>query len=242
MNDVKKAVRKVLLRYQRERGTAVAIEVAKNSLKQYIETPDSVDGKSFHTDFNGEVCETVLEMLIDDYKKKHPQAHGWMFNRSLILSDPTKPRDNQFLTEIDLLLMTPQCFYVFECKSYSGDKTLYGDGKLIREKGNSCDVYKQNRMHLEVVQKWLDRLSNRPRYQMVMFDFSNGELHDDRSSVAKAVMPCVNELSFNSLFSGNLDAVWDVDVIKEVHRLFSSETDALRAKHLAYVKSLHASR
>lgn len=238
MSDVKHAVRRVLIRYRQRYGLEAAVRIGKSSLKQYIDAPGSLDGRTFHTDFNGEVCETVLEMLIDDYMRSHSGARDWKMNRNVVLSDPTKPRGNKFLTEIDLFLMTPQCFYIFECKSYAGVKILRDRGLLVRGNGSSCDVYRQNALHLETVRKWLDRLSCCPRYQMVMFDFSNGKLKDERAPEARCEMPCFNETDLQDLFREKRDSVWDAVVISRIHELLSRETDQLRRRHLEYVKSL----
>lgn len=238
MKDVKKAVRDVLLQYQKRYGTHVAVAVARKALTYRLKLPESSEENYLKTDFNGEICETVLEMLLMEYVSQH-RNDGWCVNKGVILSDPTKPKSNEFLTEIDILLMTPQCFYVFECKSYSGDKVLIGNGYLTRNNGINCNVFKQNSLHLDILQKWTEGMSRRPCYQMAMFDFSLGTLSDKRTILCKNIMPCVNEKTLGTLFKKGMTNVWDKDVIHKLNNLFEKNVELERAKHLAYVKSLH---
>ena len=72
--------------------------------------------KNFKTDVNGEVCETVLEIGILEFMKRYPKAcKEWVLKKGLIVKDIDDP-NNGFLTEIDLVLATPQMIYLFECK------------------------------------------------------------------------------------------------------------------------------
>lgn len=239
MGNVKTAVYEVLKRYHAEKGTQVTIEVAKNTLARPMTGVGEIGAKEFHQNFNGEVCETILEILIEDYCKKYPkETKGWKWNKGVILPDRGNVKSD-FLTEIDFILFTPECIYIFECKSYAGDKVLVRDGTINRAKGNNCDVFKQNSLHLEVLKSWMDKLSQNPVYQMVLFDFSSGKMTDSRTQDAKQFMPCVNEKTLYSIFSNREGHAWDTDVIESVHKLFNKETEQMRQKHLKYVKSLN---
>ena len=69
---VKDSTRAHLLDLRNKYGTAVAIDVAKKSL-----AVSASDGE-FKKQFNGEICETVLEIIIQDLVKKNPE---WFYLR-----------------------------------------------------------------------------------------------------------------------------------------------------------------
>lgn len=233
MGDPKQAIHILLSDYYQKKGLTPTIQVAHSLLKRNISDRD------LNSVFNGEICETVLQIMITDFIKRNPKRTSfWRFCNNIILSD-LETKSDRFLTEIDALLLTPECIYVFECKSYAGEKVIIGDGTITRKNGNNCDVYKQNSLHLKILRQWLDRFSKHPVYQMVLFNFSNGATKDERSYEAKKIMPCINEDSlFGMLHESRLE-VWrpaDLDIISTQ---FQRETDTLRRKHLEYVKSLN---
>ena len=147
---VKDTTREKLLALRDEYGTETAIEVARKSLKV------KASGGDFKKQFNGEVCEVVLEMILQAMiSQKHPD---WFYIKGLILPD-AESNNHEFLTEIDFVLFTKECVYCIECKSYAGDKTITGKGTINLANGDSRDVYKQNSMHLEVLDKMIKAFS-----------------------------------------------------------------------------------
>ena len=237
MYKTKSATRKVLLNLYKKAGLQVMVSIARDLLAS------DVRGKvreeciaEFKTEMNGEVAEVVLEAEVQEYCKEHKEAtKDWFWCKSLILDDPGGNTD--FLTELDFTLFTPECIYVFECKSYAGDKKLVGSGELLRGVGNSCNVYKQNLLHVRTLNKHLKQFSKNPIYRMVMFNFSRGELEDERSDAAKFAMTCVDETTWESVIV-NGAPVWNLKALRPIIQQLKVKGDKHREKHLKYVKSI----
>ena len=217
-------------------GIDTVIELAVEELKI-----SGSNGKDFSTRMNGELCETILELIFADYAKDHPeQCKDWFSVRGLILQDPTGKKRKKFMTELDYTLFTPQCVYLFECKSYSGDKRLMGDGKLMRETGNSCDVYSQSLVHADALDKNIGVFANgKPTYSINMFNFSRGPLSDMRSEMAKKLFPCYNVGNVTSAIRDSQNVVWDIGYLKPLIRKLEANSVNLRSAHLNYVRGLH---
>lgn len=233
----KEATRSTLLQLYDRAGLSATVAIARELLTSDVRDKVRNDKVAeFKTEMNGELGEVVLEILIKDYCKTHPaQTKDWVWYKSLILKDPESNSD--FLTEVDFTLATPACIYVFECKSYAGEKKLTGNGMLERQNGNNCNVYKQNLLHVQTMGKNLNRAAKRPMYRMVMFDFSNGDLWDCRAEQAKFAMPCVDENCWEDVLIKGA-SVWNMQLVKPVLDRIAKGSDKLRAKHLTYVKSI----
>lgn len=200
------------------------------------------DNVKFKQAIHGEICECVLEILIRDEIKRNSSARDWLFCKGTVLKDRVHIQKN-FFTEIDFMLFTTECVYIFECKSYAGNKELIGQGILKRDSGNGFDVYKQSLLHKGVLEPWLDGFTLKgrtPLVQMCMFNFSNGELVDKRSRAAKQEMPCLTEDTLISYLRNPGEAVWDMDCMKHVKEAFDKNSEILRQHHLNYVKGLHS--
>lgn len=216
-----------------QHGLQMALEVAQTVLKK--KKPDNVE---FRTDMYGQLCETVLEILIKDYAARNKL--DCCYSKSLILKDLDN-RDSDFLTEVDFLLCTKHCIYVFECKSYSGEKQLVGDGTIVRANGNDCDVYSQNALHLSVVRKIFDKFSKTPDYQMVLFEFANGSLVDTREKSKRVELPCCNADNIYQYLAAREKGkvCWDIAYLKKALSVLERNSAVLHQKHLSYVKTLH---
>ena len=64
----KEASRKVLLEYRQSHSLVETIKVAKKML----ESKTHKDNVVFHTHVHGEICETILEILVEDYMQRFP--------------------------------------------------------------------------------------------------------------------------------------------------------------------------
>lgn len=228
---VKDCVHQKLFEMQKKYGTAATISVAKKSLKI---------GKSdveFKQQFNGELCETILELLLkDSIRDKH---EDWFYSKSLVLPDAKTQSD--FLTEIDFVVYTPQCVFCIECKSYQGEKQMIEDGTVVYRAGKR-DVYKQNVMHLEVLDKMIGTFSKQPSYQMILFNFSTGNMNDRRAESAKREFPVVDEKSIIKLMelcTVGKSKVWDTEGLRKARVRLENFSSRNHNRHLEYVKSLH---
>lgn len=227
---VKDDTRKRLLAIEEKYGCETAVAVAKESLGV------ANKNKTFKQQFNGEVCETVLEMLLR--KEAKERSGDFFYMKSVVLPDAETLSD--FLTEIDFVVVTSTCIYCIECKSYAGDKILSGNGTVIIKKtGKSRDVFAQNEMHLEVLDKLLRPFGKKPLYQMLLFNFATGSITDERSERAKQIFPVTDEKSIIEYLRKPKNGIWDYKglcMAKKKIVLFSEKN---RSRHLKYVQGLH---
>lgn len=197
----------------------------------------------------GEVCEVVLEVILKEFiKKNNLESSGWFVERGLILNDKSNPLSD-YLTELDLVLFTPKLLYVFECKSYKGEKQLRDKGSLYVKHNKKfdfkLDVYEQNRKHSIALLKYaLPHLSNKTSdtkfVKMSMFDFSIGEYEDLRDTKVKNIFPLLDDKTVLSLFRNYNNKVdcWDMRSLKNEISLLSKDKEVLTKEHLKYVKSI----
>lgn len=246
MKDIKEKTRDNLKLLYERRGYDMAVAVAREILgrnvnKALAKAPD-IDKKVFKTSVNGELGESVLEIAVLEYCKNNPkETKDWFYTKSMILKDPTNPK-SEFLTELDFTLFTPECIYLFECKSYSGNKKLVDRGMLLRDCGNSCDVFQQSYVHIETLDKNIAGYVEhgcKPNYKMVMFNFSKGDLSDLRDDKAKYFMPCVDECDWQQVLLRGANRVWNLNRLRPAIDKIYSASDKLRAEHLHYVRSRH---
>lgn len=241
--DYKDATNKVLLDYYERNGIEATLNVAEAMLKAGNHKSNAV----FHAHTHGEICETVLEVMLSEFIKcNHLESKGWFFKKGLILKDVNN-LESDFLTELDLTLFTPQCIILFECKSYGGDKELT-DVCTIRRKGKkSFDVYKQNSLHAKVLFEQLkpfmivDETTINEKYvQLVLFNFSLGIVNDTRTVKCKNVMPSINPKTLNRLLESlrSRKVLWNIAALRRAADIISLHSDEYRKAHLKYVTSL----
>lgn len=246
--NYKEATREFLLTKYKEFGAKKTISLAMEMLK----SKSHRDNLQFVADLHGEICESVLEIVLLEFMSRYPElTKDWRLEKGMILKDK-KNISKEFFTEIDLVLMTPACMFLFECKSYAGDKVLTGSGKLTRtvcidgvQSKKTCDVYRQSVLHKEVFYEWFKQFVVRgkePLIQMCMFDFSLGELVDRRSRAAKIEMPCLGVGSVLQYVSQPGEIVWDVTYFDPIIKKLQNISDQLRSRHLSYVKGLHGGK
>lgn len=231
-----KAIKEVYNKHGKEVALSVAIKA--------LQSKDYKDNREMNIELNGELCECILEIIIRDFIKKNPtHTKNWIIVRGLILKDKNNPSSN-FLTEIDLILFTPSKLYAFECKSYKGDKTLTKHGTLTSPK-YSVDVYKQSKVHESAILSTFGSfktLADGIALQNVLFEFSLGNLEDNRLKVHKNELLYCNIHNVSKLLEiASLDNVirWDMKYVKKAVDLIIPRLEVLREKHLQYVKSLH---
>lgn len=204
---------------------------------------------AFTAHVHGEVCETVLELLVADYMKKHPKKTAeWFVSKGLIIKDIDRPNSGYF-TELDLTVFTPQKIYAFECKSYGGDKTIVGKCTIRKKKGGKFDVYDQHEKHAKVLAKQLSPFRrsgcmNKPGYQLVLFDFATGETNDVRADADKLIMPCLNETNVLNIFEvfDNDPILWNMEYLRKAIQVIEEKNSGRQKKHLEYVKNLNRNR
>lgn len=233
----KELVHTKLMGIYEKRGMMPALNVAEGLLhsREYSNDLD------FKRELNGELCETVLEIILKSYYKNQEPKENWHFVKSLVLNERGK-NHSDFLTEIDLALFTPACIFLFECKSYSGEKVLAGNGKLYRDSKFACDVFGQSLLHKRVIEPWVsDFVLNGkiPVIQMCMFEYSNGPLIDKRSRSARIEMPCLNAGQVIKYVQSFTEPVWNIACLKKALITLEANSNNFHNAHLNYVKRLH---
>ena len=223
-------------------GVAHTVALAEAMLQSSLHKSN----EEFRTSLHGEICETVLEILILDYMRVHKKdTESWILKKGLILQDPEN-KESDYLTEVDLSLFTPQKIFVFECKSYAGNKIICDKCTIKRDKG-IFDVYKQNEAHgivmhknLEAFRLYKPETAGLKDLQLVLFDFSLGSCKDVRGEAFKRLMPCTNKENVLLLFR-NLQVepvLWKMIGVSKAVEIIAKASIKNRSKHLKYVKQL----
>jgi len=238
--EYKKATHAKLIEMYQKRGAAYTVKMAEGLLH----SQEYYDDFEFRMEVHGEICETVLEIVLDSYLKKNCSKDKWILVKNLVLFERgRKPGD--FLTEIDLALFLEPCVFLFECKSYAGEKVLCGDGVLKRQNASGYDIYRQSCLHRRTLEPWLEGFVNKgkiPLIQMCMFNFSNGGITDTRSRSAKLELPCLGVGDVAKYVTGFHDSVWDMQALKLAVPKLVKISEKLHDRHLEYVKNLHGRR
>lgn len=237
-----------ILKLYHSSGVSTTIQVAKAMLSSKTHKAD----KNFQAQLHGEICESVLEVLVFDFIKRNQlENKGWFFQKGLILKDVANPQSD-YLTELDFTVFTPQKIFAFECKSYGGEKKILDKGLIVKSDGYSFDVYDQHAKHFVTLANQLKAfriLNNNTKgyapYQLVLFDFALGKTEDLRTTQNKLIMPCLNETNILNIF--NLQellkqpVLWDIARVRKAIDIIvrAQESEKLDQKHLQYVKKLH---
>lgn len=240
MNNLKNKTSTALLNYYSENpNLANFINVARKMLVVKGTSPL----------IRGEICEIVLEIILKEFMNKNKNiTKDWILEGGLIINDKNNPTSD-YLTEIDRVLFTPRMIYVFECKSYKGEKLLKDKGSLYVKKGNKfsmkLDVFEQNRKHSVALLKYIlpsmkNKSSDNKLVKMAMFDFSIGEYTDRREDKFKGIFPLVDDKTVLNLFKGysSKDECWDMEKLKGIIESLNIDKSKKVNDHLNYVKGI----
>lgn len=210
--------------------------------------------KASSPEIRGEICETVLYVMLNDYITKN-NLKDWRVSKGLIIKDVNKESDHNYFTEVDLTLFTPKCIYSFECKCYKGKKYLKDKGTLFVKRGKSykeaLDVFDQHFKHFKVlfdtVKPGLDKRvddKNYKAFKLLYFDFSIERTVDKRDAKFKSLFPIINENNLFSLFStyDERPNYWNMEIVNKVVDIVEKASEKNAKKHLDYVTSLARNR
>lgn len=243
MNELKDKTTRVLLDYYNKNNNLGQVKLVTKAM---IESTNS------NPIIRGEICESLLEIMIIDFIKRNHLEDSWILSKGIILKDLDNP-DSEYLTELDLTLFTPKKIYLFECKSYKGNKILRDPCKLFVEYGKKesfkMDVYDQHAKHYKALYKYLNKFkldveTNVKPFKIVFFDFSDGIIRDERSDKFKSVFPVKDENTIYSLFKTYLKEPdqWDMKYVRKVVSLLDENKKKLTSSHLDYVRGLSVRR
>ena len=237
----KKSSHKALTEYRKSHSMEQTIAVARKMLL----SESHRDNHVFTSHVHGEICETILELIVHDYIAKFPiKTKNWFDAKGLIIKDINRP-DSGYFTELDYTVFTPQKVFAFECKSYNGDKKIIDKCTIRRKTGGSFDVYAQHERHAAVLADQLRPFRKRqfiekPAYQLVLFDFSIGDTIDTRTTSNKLLMPCLNEKNVLNIFQvyEQQPVIWNMEYLKKAIEIIQKRQVSNTEKHLKYVKGI----
>lgn len=207
--------------------------------------------EDFRTAVHGEVCESILEVMIKEFLKKNNLEKRWFYTKGLVLKDLNN-LESEYLTEIDFILFSPHKIFIFECKSYGGHKYLKDKCTIVRSKKKPFDVFSQHEKHSNTLLNNFigfrapEKLGEEKvaPVQLILFDFSNGDLEDQRTDLWKKVMPVVNEKDLGLFLAKYKDVPgsWDVKALYKAVKMINKNNNKRRDEHLRYVKDLAKKR
>lgn len=147
-------------------------------------------------DFNiskGMIAEIVLLCSIEEWIKQSGSS-DWNLYREFYVPH----RNGNGVTEIDIVLYSTYTIVVWEVKSYSGKKTITKECTINTSREH--DLFYQNGLHIESLMKQIEPLclSKIGAVKSVYFNFSLGEVNDDRTPKNKKLIPVIDE---NNIFT-----------------------------------------
>src|SRR5690606_4227906 len=141
----------------------------------------------------------------------------WKVYQSIFIRDLDVDSDK--ITEIDIILVTPQRVYLIEVKSYMGTKEIVDPCNIVRD-GKVFDVYSQHMGHYRgfyemfkvVTSRGMDTASS---LEPLVFLFSKGTYDDQRNLENKTFMPVVDHLSLipHIESKSKSSVVWDTKTL-----------------------------
>lgn len=233
----KSNTRKLLLAIYEQYGIATAYEKAHEIIKQCEDTKYNRDKRSA---VKGELAEVVLEIFCIHLQKILPST---IVSKGLCIY---KQGDKRVTTEMDLILFTPFCMYMFECKSYSGKKVLTEECYL--KAMSTKDVYRQSKYHFEILWPYVSKFVlkshtptlDNPVVKLILFELSSGDIDDQRTAKNKALYPCLtldNILAWaQKEFGRTRTVIYDMKGLDPVIKQLDAGSAATFEKHLARLK------
>lgn len=186
----------------------------------------------------GELAEIALECILLELSKQGKIKGPHIILKSLCISFI-----NGSTTEMDIVLITEQKIYMFECKSYKNFPKIT-DKCLINGK---VDVYYQNTLHTTALHQRLCSViskseSNSKPYRYIMFEMSTHGVNDKRDEKWREMTPIVNADTVLSFLikefekNSKKDKVVDVTKAVKILKKYDNESKEMFKKHVARLK------
>jgi hypothetical protein len=204
-------LRRVLLGIYEEHGLVEAKKKAMEFLAESPKAAKKVNMKDFVGIFRGELAELMLQIHLKEYIRTHKDC---FYTKGL-----TIPRTDgrAGFTEIDLVLYTSSCVYLFECKSYVDEKILIDKCLLVRKRFKPTDIYAQSALHLKNLKGYIDGarkvgLDEGKPYGLIFFSLSTDKLIDEREEEWRIKVPALDEETLFPYLKSNWSKkqIWDV--------------------------------
>jgi hypothetical protein len=178
----------------------------------------------------GLIAEIVLVCSIEEWQKQ-TGTKDWNYTREFYLPH----RNGTGTTEIDVILYSPYSIIVFEVKSYSGTKTLTEECTIKTSRVH--DLFGQNGLHIESLMKQIEPLclSKIGAVKSAYFNFSLGEVNDQRTVKNKQLIPVIDENNIFTFLEAMRKActkmTWDKKITAKIVEL--RESGITREQHMA---------
>lgn len=216
-------------------GVSQFLSVAKAML-----SVDAGKNPSMKAQFVGQVCETVLYGLTQEYiKLRHARASCYS---SVVLKN-LNDMGSDFRTELDFIICSPFFILTTECKSYAGAITVRGKGEFSH-RGHKADVYKQSVLHHKHLYIYAEQLVKPklgvPKLPVFAnaFVFSNSTVSDERTGADATAMSILTVSSlfgyYDQMFSKFRKELFDYPKACRVFDACSKSVE-LHRQHKAYV-------
>lgn len=209
MSDLNEITRSAVMDVYRKRGLAAADKKVMELLNQCEHWKNNTRERST---IKGELSEIALEYHL----------LWWMQHSkymTCVKSLCVKSQKSKATAEIDILLATPCKVYLFECKSFKGEKVLSGECYL-KGKSSEKDVYEQSKYHLEILDQHLAECRfvprpQKPPYQLLLFELSSDGIDDQREAKWKRGIPLLTidtiDAWFRQEFNATQQVIWNFD-------------------------------
>ncbi len=182
----------------------------------------------------GELAEVVLECHLAEIQKYIPMS---VVSKGLCIRDVNTKRT----TEMDVTFFTPCRIYMFECKSYSGKKTITNECTLTNATV-SKDVYGQSLHHMQTLNRYLVpyRLNRDVKgvgpFKLALFELSTQECSDQREDIWKSRVPLLTIDNIQEFLVRELTASskvnWDIQRMIPLLQQLDAQSSTLFKEHL----------
>lgn len=182
--------------------------------------------------FRGELAEIVLEGFLRKYIDEHPET---FYVKSLCIYTDTNTLGT---TEMDLCLFTKHKIYVFECKSFYGEKTVTDECTIhCKTLKSPKNVFKQNEMHAKALTDKIKEycLEKTSCVKLCLFQYSEKDTIDKRTTENKNKMIILDENNIEELLT-SIDSDnkirWDVSSCYSKVKSLHSQSSEVFKEHL----------
>lgn len=190
----------------------------------------------------GELAEVLLEVLLRDIGNIiNEEGYKYQLIKNLAMIKRGK-NGKLYSSEIDICFCTEFRCYLFECKSYKGEKTLTGECTLngLRK----MDIAGQSKVHFDFFKEIFDecrlkyiggRGNIQKPYKLVFFEFSAKGVIDKRKIEYKDRIPLLTYSNFYNFFLEELkskDKQWDLIKLEKNMKKLDSKRDLIMDYHV----------
>lgn len=224
--------RDALMQIFQTQGLVAADEKVRELLKQCESWKDRQHERGI---IKGELSEIALEYHLLWWMQHVP-------NLTCVKSLCIKSANSKATAEIDILLASPYKIYLFECKSFKGDKVLTKEC-FLKGASSSKDVYEQSRYHLRLLDENIGycrpplptHVKTAP-YQLVLFELSSNSLEDRRETKWQKAIPALSLSTLDAWllneFSRTTISQWDYPKLVAALKKLNSTSEKMFDFHM----------